>query len=670
MTAYLIGIGIAVVAALVGAVLPDRHRLPGAAALSAAACVAVLVGAVHVLVSGHTSGLHTAQVLPLTGVDLSLDPLGALFIATTAGVGLAASWYSVGYGAHATPSRTATAMLPAFLATLLLVPAAASVATFMVAWELMALTSLLALLTDHRRRPETRDAAQWYAAMTHIGAAAILLGLVLLADHAGGQTFATIASHRGRLSVPLSSTVFVLTLFGFASKAGAVPLHVWLPRAHPEAPSPVSALMSGAMVNLGVYGILRVGGVLLGGGQSWWWVVVAALGVVSAFFGAVHAAASTDTKRLLAYSTVDNMGLVLIGVGAAGALAAGGERMLAGLVLLAALFHLVNHALFKGLLFFGAGAVQHATGTRDLDRLGGLARRMPAVTALFGIGALSIGALPGLNGFASEWLLLEGLLHGFASRSAVTDATLLAGVAALAITGGLTATAFVKALGVGFLGQPRSERAGGAREVGPSMLAGMGLLAGGCVVLGVVPGVALPALDRAAAAGFAGGAPTTLRVGLGLDLASLHGAIEPALLVEGLLAGIIVAWGVIRLAPRRAELRRPRRAEAWGCGRELQTARMEITATSFAEPLQRVFADVLRPDRDLEVTHTVESAYVTQAVSYYQRVDDAVERVAYRPVIGAVSWWGRLARRVPNGSVHRYLAFGFAALVLILVVLA
>ena len=669
-TAYLVGLGAAGAAALLGALLPARLRLLGAGVLSVAGCLAALAGAGQVLVSGHAFSMHSAEVLPLTGVALALDPLGALFVAVTAVIGLAASCYSVGYGAHGAPSRTATAMLPAFLATVLLVPAAASVATFMVAWELMALTSLLALLAEHRHRPETRDAAQWYAAMTHLGAAAILLGLVLLASHAGGQDFATIAAHRRQLSVPLASVVFVLTLVGFASKAGAVPLHVWLPRAHPEAPSPVSALMSGAMVNLGVYGILRVGEVLLGGGELWWWLLVAALGVASAFFGALHATASTDLKRLLAYSTVDNVGLVLVGVGAAGALDAGGERLLAGLVLLAALFHLVNHALFKGTLFLGAGAVQHAAGTRDLNRLGGLARRMPATAVLFGIGALAISALPGLNGFASEWLLLEGLLHGFASRSAVTEAALLAGVAALAITGGLTATAFVKALGVGFLGQPRSEGAREAGEVGPSMLAGMALLAAGCVVLGVVPGVALPVLGRATSAGLAGGAPRALRSGLGLDLASLRAAIDPGLLVVGLLALTLVAWGALRLVPRRAELRRARRAEAWGCGRELQTPRMEITATSFAEPLQRVFADVLRPDHDLEVTHAAESRYFPEAISFHQRIDDAIERLIYQPVVAAVSWWGRQARRVPNGSVHRYLAFGFAALVIVLVVLS
>lgn len=668
--AYLVGLGVTCAAALLGATLPARRRRLGAGLFSAAGCLSALVGAGQVLLSGQAFTLHSADVLPFTGVDISLDPLGALFVAATATVGVATSLYSVGYGTHSAPSRTVTTMLPAFLATLLLVPAASSVATFMVAWELMALTSLLAVLAEHRHRPETRDAAQWYAAMTHLGAAAILLGLVLLASHAGGQSFATIAAHRGRLSVGVKSAIFVLTLVGFASKAGAVPLHVWLPRAHPEAPSPVSALMSGTMVNLGIYGILRVGEDLLGGGVLWWWLAIAALGVASAIFGALHAAANTDLKRLLAYSTVDNVGLVLIGIGSAGALLSGGERLLGELVLLAALFQLVNHALFKGCLFLGAGAVQHAAGTRDLDRLGGLARTMPATAVLFGIGALSISALPGLNGFASEWLLLQGLLHGFASPSAATDAALLVGVGAVAITGGLTATAFVKALGIGFLGQPRSAGARAANEVGPSMVVGMTVLAGGCVALGVVPGLLIPSLERAATVGLAHPALRALRSGLGLDLASLHGAVEPGLLATGLLAGLLVTWGALRFVPRSDELRRPRRGEAWGCGRELQTARMEITATSFAEPLQRVFADVLRPDHDLEVTHAAESRYFPEAISYRRRVDDALERVLYQPVIAAVSWWGRQARRVPTGSVHRYLALGFVTLVLILVVLA
>jgi formate hydrogenlyase subunit 3/multisubunit Na+/H+ antiporter MnhD subunit len=534
----------------------------------------------------------------------------------------------------------------------------------------MALSSLLLLLTGHRRA-EARDAAQWYAVMTHAGAAAILLALVLIGAHAGGQSFTAIRAGAGAIPPAVRSLAFVLALAGFASKAGAVPVHVWLPRAHPEAPSPVSALMSGAMVNLGIYGIIRTGDGLLGGGELWWWLAVAGLGVASALFGAIHAAASPDLKRLLAYSTVDNMGLVLTGVGASGALAVRGYHVLAALAMIAALFQLVNHSAFKGCLFLAAGSVQRAAGTRDLDSLGGLARRMPVTAALFGIGALSICALPPFSGFASEWLLLQGLLRGFTAHGAATATALLAGVAALALTGGLTAAAFVKAFGIGFLGQPRTPAAAAAAEAGPAMAAGTALLAVPCLVLGVTPGTVMPLLARAAGT-VLGGTPDPLRTGASLAVAGSSDVIQPALLAVALLAGLVLAWGLVRLRAGAGARRghRARRAEAWGCGRELQTPRMQYTATSFAEPLQRVFDDVLRPDRDLDVSHLAESRYFEQAITYRSRTDDAIERGAYRPLTVLAARWGEVARRAQNGSVHRYLAYGFAALVIVLVVLA
>ena len=658
------GLGLGAAASLAGGALPTRSRVPAAAALTVGACIAAFAAAAGVLASGGTVTVHSDWVLPLTGVTLSLDPLGAVFVVTSAVVGAAASCYSVGYAAHGGGGRTGTALLPLFVTSLLLVPVAGSIATFMAAWELMALSSLLLLLTGHRR-PEARDAAQWYAVMTHAGAAAILLALVLLGAHAGGQSFAAIRAGAAGVPPVVRSLAFILALAGFASKAGAVPLHVWLPRAHPEAPSPVSALMSGAMVNLGVYGIVRTGDGLLGEGQLWWWLAVAGLGAVSALFGALHAAASPDLKRLLAYSTVDNMGLVLLGVGASGALAVSGHHVLAGLALVAALFQLVNHSAFKGCLFLAAGSVQQAAGTRDLDSLGGLARRLPVTAALFGIGALSICALPPFSGFASEWLLLQGFLRGFSAHGAVTATAMLAGVAALALTGGLTAAAFVKAYGIGFLGQPRTPAAAAAGEAAPSMLAGTALLAVPCVVLGVIPGTVMPALARAAGTAL-GGPADPLRAGAGLAVAGSTDVIQPALLAAALAAGLAGAWALLRLRARAGA----RRAEAWGCGREEQTPRMQYTATSFAEPLQRVFEDVLRPDRDLDVSHLAESRYFEQAITYRSRVDDAVERGAYRPLTVLAARWGELARRAQNGSIHRYVGFGFAALVVLLVVLA
>ena len=668
---FLGGLGLGAGGSLAGAALPARARGPAAAVLTVGACIAAFAAAARVLASGGTVTVRSAQVLPLTGVTLSLDPLGAVFVITAAVTGAAASCYAAGYAARGGGSRTATGLLPLFITSLLLVPAAASIATFMAAWELMALSSLLLLLTGHRRR-EARDAAQWYAVMTHAGAAAILLAFVLIGAHAGGQSFAAIAAHAGGIPPAVRSLAFVLALAGFGSKAGAVPLHVWLPRAHPEAPSPVSALMSGAMVNLGVYGIVRTGDELLRGGELWWWLAVAGLGVASALFGGIHAAASADLKRLLAYSTVDNMGLVLIGAGAAGALAVTGHRALAALAMIAALFQLVSHSAFKGCLFLAAGSVQRAAGTRDLDSLGGLLRRLPVTAALFGIGALSICALPPFSGFASEWLLLQGLLRGFSAHGAATATALLAGVAALALTGGLTAAAFVKAFGIGFLGQPRTPGAAAAVEAGPAMAAGTALLAVPCLVLGVVPGTVVPLLARAAGTALGRTPPDPLRAGAGLAIAGSADVIQPALLAAALLAGLVLAWGLVRLRAGAGARRghRARRAEAWGCGRELQTARMQYTATSFAEPLQRVFDDVLRPDRDLDVSHLAESRYFEQAITYRSRIDDAVERGWYRPLIVLVQRWGQVARRAQNGSVHRYVGYGFAALVVLLVVLA
>ena len=666
MTLLLAGLGCLALASLAGATLPTSARSRVSAALAMAGCALAFVDAWHVLSSGRAEHLHAAVLLPLSGVDLVLDPLGALFVAATAGVGCAASLYGVGYGVHERVGRTGSAMFPAFLASLLLVPAASSVTTMFVAWELMALTSTVLLLAAHERSERARDAAQWYAVMTQLGAALILAGLVLLSSHAGGQSFAAIRHGAGHLSPALRSAAFLVLLAGFGSKAGAVPLHVWLPRAHAEAPSPVSALMSGSMVNLGIYGIVRVGSDLLGGGSLWWWLVVSSLGVASAFFGAIHAAAATDLKRLLAYSTIDNIGLVLIGVGASGALADTGHRLLASLALLGALFHLVNHAAFKGCLFLGAGAVQHATGTRDLDRLGGLARGMPITTVLFGVGALSISALPPFNGFASEWLLLQGLVHGFASRSPATVVALLAGVAALALTGGLSAAAFVKALGIGFLGQPRSPETAAARDVAPSMLGGMGLLAGTCVVVGLVPGFVAPGIGRAALSGLRAPSGSPLHHGLGLALAGSVGAIDPLLLLAALVAALVTTVALTRLRSARVA----RRSAAWACGREELTARMEYTATSFAEPLQRVFDDVLAPERDVTVTNLAGSRYFFRTIAYHGRVDDVVERSWYRPVIRTLRAYGVAARRIQNGSLHRYLAFGFAALLLVLVVLA
>jgi formate hydrogenlyase subunit 3/multisubunit Na+/H+ antiporter MnhD subunit len=649
-----------------GAAAPAKLRAALTVALTVAACACGFAAAAEVLHTGHTAVVESTRLMPLSSFSLGLDPLGALFVAVAAVVGACVMIFRLGYAGHGLSSRTASSALPLFVTTLLLVPAASNVTSFLYLWELMALTSLVLVLTDHRHRGEVQVAGQWYAVMTQLGAAAILIALVFLASRTGSQSFTAMAARAAHIPAWTRDAVFLLTFAGFASKAGAVPLHVWLPRAHPEAPSPVSALMSAAMVNLGIYGIVRVGDGLLGGGPAWWWLLVMAVGALSALFGSLHSATSTDLKRLLAYSTTDNVGLMLLGVGASGLFAATGHRALALVALAAALLHVVFHAVFKGSLFLSAGSVQQATGTRDLDSLGGLLRRMPMSTPVFIVGGLAIAAMPPLCGFVSEWLLLQAMLHGLPSTNTAIAIAMPIGVGALALTGGLTAAAVVKAIGIGLLGQPRTQPAADAREVPRSMAAGAGVLAALCLVFGVAPFLVIPAVLAASRTATGITVPDPLSRGWHLGLTGVHGALAPGLLAAGLVLAIGLAAGARRIAQAAAV----RRTEAWGCGQELQTARMEYTATSFAEPLIRVFDDVLRPAQDLDVSHTAESRYYVESATFHTSLDDGFERRLYQPVASGLRWWGALARRVPNGSVHRYLAFGLVALVVVLVVVA
>ncbi len=665
MTLLLWGLVCCLLATMAGS-LPNNYRLRFVTTLGAIGCALASVAAFDTLIHGSITTVHTSRLLPMFGLTLTLDPLAALFVIMAGFVGFAVCIFCVGYARNELRSRSALTLFMLFIFALLVVPIASSIVGFMFSWELMAVSSMLLILTDQRHSDDARSAALWYGAMTQIGAASILLGFLLLTTHGGGQTFADLRHHAPFLSDTVRSFAFVLALLGFASKAGAVPLHVWLPRAHPEAPSPVSALMSSAMVAMGVYGIIRVGVDLLGDGTVWWWVAVASFGAVSALYGALHATTATDVKRLLAYSTIDIMGLVLVGVGAAGALSDTGHRGVGELALTAALLLLVAHAGFKGALFLVAGSIERSTGTRDLDLLGGLIRTMPFSAGIFALGACSIMAVPTLSGFSSEWLVLQGLLHGFKDHSAPSLIVMLAGVVVLALTGGLTAVAFVKAFGIGFLGQARSRGAHDATDASISMKLAMTLLIVPSVVIGLLPGLAVRLVERAAEAGHSPSSGSPVLRGIGLELSRFRGDIEPLFLLVGFIAVLVV----LTLLNRILKNRRSRRVQAWGCGRDIQSPRMQYTATSFAEPLQRVFADVLRPQTDLEVTHVAESRYYEQSLLYRNRVNDALEQHGYRPLIDTALWIGRASRRLQNGSVHRYLAFGFVALLVVLVVLA
>ncbi|WP_129305273.1 proton-conducting transporter membrane subunit [Streptomyces sp. L2] len=656
--------------ALAGLGLPRGLRVPVAGVLTAGVGAAGCAAGVAAL-GGSRWTAYCSGLLPLAGAHVAVDALAGLFMAVAGAVVAAVAVYGIGYaaghGARGLGSRTAQAVLPLFALTLVLVPVAASVSTFLLLWELMALSSLLLVLAEHRERPSVRQAGVWYAVMTHLGLMLLLAGLAWFAGQAGGETFAALRAGAHGISSTVRGTVFVLVALAFTSKAGTLPLHAWLPLAHPEAPSPVSALMSTAMVNLGIYGVVRTGFDLLGGGPPWWWLGLLAVGGISAVYGILQAAMASDLKRLLAYSTSENMGLVLIGIGASGLFASYGNRPLAALALVAALLHVVNHAAFKALLFCAAGSVLRATGLRDLDRLGGLRARMPATAGFFALAALGAVALPPGNGFISEWLLLQSVIHGLQVPGVAVAVVLPLAVALIALSAGIAAAVFVKALGVGFFARPRDERAAEAREAPPLMLAGMGLLAVGIAALAVVPGLLGDGLDRAVGAAGLPGSGALTGGGLKVRLADISARLSPLWVVAALTAAILLAVALPRVHGRR---RRRVNARLWDCGGGAPTPRMAYTATSFAEPLQRVFDDVLAPEQDVDVTPVRESAYLVERVRFQHRVPDRIEHRLYEPVLGFLAGAGRAARRLAGGSVHLYLGYGFAGLVVLMSVLA
>lgn len=607
--------------------------------------------------------VRVGWLLPLSGAEIGGDALSGVFVLLIGTVAVATGIFLVGYARGGHLGVSALVATPGFVAAMLLVPLAGSVTTFLAVWELMALTSTVLVLTDHRRAA-CRRAGLTYAVMTHLGFLALVVGLVTFAAGAHSEAFAVMSRDATRLSSATRDAVFLLTVAGFASKAGLLPLHAWLPQAHPEAPGPVSALMSAAMVALGIYGLIRIDVVALGGGPGWWGLTILVIGAISAVYAVLQASVATDLKRLLAYSTSENMGLVAVGLGAAMLFRSAGEPKVAAVAFAAALLQVINHGAFKTLAFLGASTVQRATGLRDLDELGGLARRMPATSGLFGIAALAGSGLPLGAAFVSEWLLLQSLVHAVPSHSATVALAMPLTLAAVALSAGLGVAAMVKAFGVGFLARPRSAAADAAVDPPGAMVAGMTVAAAACVVLAVAPAVTSPLFAHLGTVvpGLEGG----VRWDTVLTLGGLRGSMSPL----GILAAIAAAG--VAVATVVALTRRGRPAATtvplWACGAGALTPRMQYTASAFAEPLQRVFDDVLRPDTDIEVSHLAESRYMLDRIRYRRQIADAVEVRFYTPVLRLIGAGAKLVRRAHNGRLHRYLGYGTVGLLVALVV--
>lgn len=609
---------------------------------------------------GHAWSLEVPWLVPLSGLALRMDPLAGFFLFLVGAATVPASLYAIGY---ARGTRRGLGVYPLFVLAMAVVPLAANVPTFLLAWELMALASY-ALVLQQREDPAAVRAAWIYAVMTHAGLACLLVGMLLMAAWTGSLVFADWPAAAATLGAPARNAIFVLLALGFASKAGVMPLHVWLPVAHPAAPSHVSALMSGVMIKLGVMGLLRAGLDWLGVGPPWWGVALLLAGTLSALGGVLYAAVEGDLKRLLAFSSIDNVGIILIATGAGMVFHAAGLETLAVFALAAGLYHALNHAAFKALLFLGAGAVAHGAGTRDLEEMGGLVKRMPWTAAAFLVGALAIAALPPLNGFVSEWLTFQALLQNGRLPRPELNLVFVLALAGLALTGGLAVACFVRAFGIAFLALPRTEAAANAHEVGPAMRAGMGLLVAACVALALSPTALVPRLGTTAARLLGDPAPASgdalITIAVSGDFATLSMPVVATALALGLALPLLL----LRLA------RAPRRVrwyETWGCGRLLQTARMEYTAIAFASPLRRIFDFLYRSEKRLEVEAHPESRFFVRRMAYTNVPRALAEEWLYAPLLGVLRAAAERVRAIQSGSANLYLIYVLAALLVLLV---
>lgn len=593
------------------------------------------------------------------------DPLSFFFTMVIAIVAIPCAIYSVGYlKAHYAPKKIAYnwVLFILFIASMAAVVIAGNALFFLIVWELMSLVSYFLVIFDQENE-RSISAGTLYLVMTHIGTAFITAAIVILYAHAGSFDFAQLKAASHSLSASTRHIVFVFFLIGFGTKAGIVPLHLWLPAAHPQAPSHISSLMSGVMIKMAVYGLLRFVVMILGVDSLWWGAAILVLAAVSALTGIIYALMENDLKKVLAYSSVENMGIILFGVGLAFMCFKMNLAPLGVISLAAALYHLINHAIFKGLLFLAAGSVYNATGTRDMEKLGGLIKTMPYTALFFLIGAMSISALPPLNGFVSEWLSLQAFFAAALHASGGVKVFICICAAILALTGGLAAACFVKAFGISFLAMPRSNKSQNAVEVNFPMKLGMGCLSALCVVFGLGAGFIFKLLLPVA--GSVAG-ETSLPAGGIFTVNSIFTSarISPVLIMIAAVVASLGLYYAFRWVYGRNKLRR---AVTWDCGYYALTSRNEYSAMAFSKPFRIAFSFFLLPYRKTEKIR--DSFYHVTQFKYEVHTTPIFRRYLYEPFFTLIISAAKLMRKLQPGSIHLYISYIFITIVVLIVLI-
>jgi formate hydrogenlyase subunit 3/multisubunit Na+/H+ antiporter MnhD subunit len=610
--------------------------------------------------AGAPQALSLPIGLPWSGAHFRLDALAAFFLVVVNLGGAGASLFAIGYGEHEHAPGRVLPFYPAFLAGMNLVVLADDAFSFLLAWEFMSLSSWALVVSHHRDADNTR-AGYIYILMASFGTLCLLLAFGLLSGGTGGYTFDEIRKGTG----VLPAVVLILAVVGAGSKAGLVPLHIWLPLAHPAAPSHVSALMSGVMTKVAVYGFIRIVFDLNGAPEWWWSVVVIPLAGITCVMGVLSALMQHDLKRLLAYHTVENIGIIFLGLGLALAFSAHGQQAPAALALTAALFHVLNHCLFKSLLFFGSGAVLTATGERDMEHLGGLIHRMPLTAFAFLTGCIAISALPPLNGFVSEWLTFQAILLSPSLSSWALKLIVPAAGAMLALSAALAAACFVKAFGVTFLGRARTPAAHQAQETDRASLAAMFGFAGLCLIAGILPGLFIDALAPVVQ-GITGASMPQQSTRAWLSIVPIG---ESRSSYNGLLVFVFIAVSTLLTieAVHRYASRAVRRGPAWDCGFPDASPATQYTASSFAQPIRRVFgAAVFQARERVEMPAPGDNRPARLVLS----LRDLIWEVFYAPIQRGVSVAAERLNHLQFLTIRQYLSLVFVALVALLLVVS
>ena len=641
--------------------------------LAAIASFLGLAAGVWTVAGGVTEKIVLLLGLPDLPFHLRLDPLSGFFLTVIGLLSFFVSVYSIGYVRGFLGKRSVTSLVIfycLFIAGMFMVVMADDALIFLISWEMMAAASYFLVLFEHERI-ENRRAAFLYMVVAHVGAIAILLSFGVMAGLAtgfkdfSGYTFD--AMRATQFPVGWATASFLLAFFGFAAKAGVIPLHVWLPEAHPVAPSNVSALMSGVMLKTAIYGIIRVTFDLIKVFPWWWGAMVLALGLISAIMGVLYALMQHDLKRLLAYHSVENIGIILIGIGLAMIFTSFKLPLMAALALIAGLYHTMNHAMFKGLLFMGAGAVLHATNERNMEEMGGLIHRMPWTAALFLVGCVSISALPPFNGFVSEWLTFQAFLLSPALPNPLLKLLIPLGAALLALTGALAAACFVKAFGVTFLGHWRGHHNPEVHEANWPMRLGMIMAALTCLGLGILPAMFIGWMDILA------------EQLVGAKIGTSAGAfgwmwLTPVAPERASYSGMIVFWGILAVVVSAYLLLHVRpgkihRVPIWDCGFEKINQRMQYNATSFSMPIRRIFGFFFSIREQVRFASHAGHPAFPKKLYYSLRIRDRFWGWLYKPIVVSSFWIARKVGKLQQGRIQAYLIYSFITIIVLLVFL-